>query len=54
MLRTRTNASGRRFRRPAFDILEDRRPVAESIGAIASVVAMAGAAHAAPPSNCAS
>src|SRR5262249_8382446 len=49
-MRTRTHStSWQRFRRPAFDILEDRRPVAESIGPIATTLALAGPAHAAPP-----
>jgi hypothetical protein len=38
-----------RHRRLAVEVLEDRLPVAESVGAAGTVALLAGTAHAAPP-----
>jgi len=54
-MRTRSFSDSPWFRRPAFDILEDRLPVAEPIGAIATLAVLAAASHSAPPhAKCAS
>ena len=47
--RTRSPSQGRWFRRPAFDVLEDRRPVAEPIGTVAALAVLAAASQIAPP-----
>ena len=52
--RTRAVAESRWLRRPAFDILEDRLPVAEPIGTVATLALLSAASHIAPPPpNCA-
>lgn len=52
--RPTSHASGRWFRRPTVETLEDRLLIAENIGTIAGVLALDGAAQSAPPpSNCA-
>ena len=55
MGRSRPNLSGHgQPRRLTVEALEDRVAVSESVGILVSVALLAGKAHAAPPSDCAS